>query len=170
MLACYCVSHFRLQEKNQRKERIHHFSAIKTIKSLFDTLTVEPNLHVFNGFRVISIIWVVLGCTYEFVQLMIPVNSDYMLYIMTKPTWFAIISGATQSVDTFFAIGGFLTALSCARMFEEKKHRNIKTILKCILLRFLRLTPIVGIIILLYLYVCPAIFGGPLHNFWEGSF
>ena len=96
------------------------FSAIRTIRSLFsDANPVDKNLNILNGVRVISILWVILGHTYINTQTIIAPNSFQATYFMTEPTWFAIMSGATLAVDTFFGIGGFLTGLSNAKTFEN---------------------------------------------------
>lgn len=60
-----------------------------------------------------------------------------------RPSWRGSING-TLLVQTFFVLGGFFMARSAKRM----QVLNLKAILKAIGLRFLRLVPIYGLVIL----------------------
>lgn len=60
-----------------------------------------------------------------------------------RPSWRASING-TLLVQTFFVLGGFFMARSA----NFKKVLNLKEIFRMIALRFLRLIPIYGLVIL----------------------
>ena len=68
---------------------------------------------------------------------------------------------ACLQVDTFFAIGGFLVALLTLRTLKKEGSVNWALF---ILHRWLRLTPLYGVVILIFTWIVPLLGEGPLWH------
>lgn len=110
----------------------------------------EPtrSIATLDAMRTISMFYIVLGHTADF---MLPPKNYYqnMGLVFEKVTdfrWMALV-GAQSCVDTFFFISGLLTAYSLLR--RAVKGGGIP-ILKFTLLRYLRLVPLVAVVVGFY--------------------
>jgi len=82
-----------------------------TATILYSTNKVDKNLDVLNGVRVLSICWVVLGHTYMMFILSPTINLEDTLKSIKLTSMATIIAGV-YSVDVFFCLSGFLSAMS----------------------------------------------------------
>lgn len=82
------------------------FSLVKNYQTLM-TEKVNDNTRIFNGVRVLSILWIILGHSYFIRAGEIVMNIEAVPYLVAqKGTIMAY--GAFFAVDVFFWLGGFL--------------------------------------------------------------
>jgi len=127
-------------------------------------------LRFFDGIRVLSILWILIGQV-----LMIQSNMyDNVLYLedLAQRPSFQIILHARLGTDTFFFMGGFFATYRLLHVFAFRGHAPtrfgaLKLSLKLILRRYIRLTPLLALVMLFYLGCLPDIFDGPIWNHWQ---
>ncbi|XP_039491805.1 nose resistant to fluoxetine protein 6 [Drosophila santomea] len=142
------------------------FSARANSRSLF-RITTKPNPNVIeclHGLRGMSLIWVCFGHDY-IIGITSPNINLYEVYTWAKTPFTDVIKEGVFAVDSFFFISGLLVAMVALRSMEKAKGKlNIPLMY---LHRYLRLTPIVAISILLYWKILPYLGDGPLYGNWN---
>ena len=144
------------------------WSLEKNFKSLFNTRNpVDENLNVFNGWRVILISWIVVGHSFGDAAIGPSPNYSEIINMIKNSIWMTFITAAAFTVDVFFAISGFLGAMSMTKSYSDPKNRNAKTVLISYAGRMLRLMPLVFVSILIFMFIMPVLFASPINNFWD---
>ncbi|XP_055304016.1 uncharacterized protein LOC129569308 [Sitodiplosis mosellana] len=128
----------------------------------------SPNmLSCLHGIRVITTLWVVIGHTF-LMFIMLP--NQNLIAIPTFITKYhaMFIASAPVSVDTFFAISGILVSINMLKYLEKSKGKM--NILRLYLHRYLRLTPLLAVTILLSMSLARFSGSGPLFPYMVGFF
>nr|XP_039271216.1 nose resistant to fluoxetine protein 6-like [Styela clava] len=136
------------------------FSVVKNTNTLLDLTQKEGNIHVLNGLRFLSMSWVILGHTFNFILGVSDNMVDFADWALNHGTFQVIINGVL-SVDTFFFLSGLL--VTYLGMREMTKRRGKLNVPLMYLSRYLRLTPTVALIILFMVTFVPMIVEGPLE-------
>jgi len=146
------------------------FSLQRNIKGILNTENrIDNKLNVLNGIRVLSIAWVVLGHSF-FTLLYYPLLNP--LDLMDDAVYSGVIGfikSGTLAVDIFFFLSGFLAALSMYKGFKDRKNRTVKNILLAYFYRYVRLWPIMIIMILYAIYIEQLIHDTPTSTKTEGN-
>uniref|UniRef100_A0A6P4F8L6 Nose resistant to fluoxetine protein 6 n=1 Tax=Drosophila rhopaloa TaxID=1041015 RepID=A0A6P4F8L6_DRORH len=158
--------YFLCEDQKKLPALLKVFSARANSRSLF-RITAKPNPNVIeclHGIRGMSLIWVCYGHNY-IIGITSPNINLYDVYSWAKTPFMDIIYEGVFAVDTFFFISGLLVAMVALRSMEKAKGKlNIPLMY---LHRYLRLTPIVAVSILLYLKLLPLMGDGPLFGNWN---
>ncbi|KAH8280696.1 hypothetical protein KR054_000040, partial [Drosophila jambulina] len=143
---------------------IKAFSARANSRVLFRL--VEPGstpnvIDCLHGIRCLSFIWVVFGHVY-LVNLFAP-NLNYAdLHTWRQSAYSMLLQHAAYSVDTFFFLSGLLLVVIALRTMEKTKGKlNVPLMY---LHRYLRLTPILAMAIIVYMKILPRMGDGPLYG------
>ncbi|KAH8274711.1 hypothetical protein KR026_001879, partial [Drosophila bipectinata] len=140
------------------------FSARANCRFLFQIVETESNPNVIDclhGIRCLSFIWVVFGHDY-LVYLFSP-NMNYIdVHWWRKSAYSMLLQHAAYSVDTFFFLSGLLLVLIALRSMEKTNGKlNIPLMY---LHRYLRLTPVLAVAVLVYMKILPRMGDGPLYG------
>ncbi|KAF2898405.1 hypothetical protein ILUMI_07770 [Ignelater luminosus] len=138
------------------------FSLITNTKKLLQTTSGSGQISCLHGIRVISMMWVIFGHRYAISSTMPIVNPASMLeWFLNKENM--IVLGGTVSVDTFFLLGGLLVSYG----FLVATSKGFKfNIFIYYFHRFLRLTPLLAILVLIHATVLKHLGTGPLWNYF----
>jgi len=147
------------------------FGKSGTLVKLVELPSYKPTDSL-NGIRVISMFWIILGHTFLMPEgisgyqnnediIDNPLNSN----TAEKSPWFQLILGAQAGVDTFFFLSGFLLAFLS---LKEIRAGRFKVILG-ILLRYVRLTPSLGLVMLVYYKIWSFFGNGPFAVIFQRS-
>ncbi|KAK0074268.1 hypothetical protein PV325_008582, partial [Microctonus aethiopoides] len=128
------------------------------------TKAPKGNLPVISGLRFISMCWVILQHSYMLYLNNATINyDDTLLWLQSWSSLHYLISGF--AVDTFFALSGFLMSYIFLNQMSTNQKFNP---LQYYFHRYIRLTPAVGAILLLTLFIFPRINLGPFwYNYVE---
>ena len=152
---------FSVSRPNALEAFLVCFSFVNNTKKLLNTKTAKGPLACLNGLRVISMWWVIQGHTYEFSV----VNTNNVMYasetLRSRFTFQAIANG-TFSVDTFFFLSGLLVAYLTIKELNKKGNMNWAYYF-CH--RYLRLTPLYGYSLLIFLVLFSYFPPGPFSWF-----
>jgi peptidoglycan/LPS O-acetylase OafA/YrhL len=133
------------KNKNLLGKALISFSPSRNLKKLFySPFNSEDNLKVFNGVRLFSMFYVVLGHAY-FNVLINPTQNPTYTHEFIQPLWFQIVPGGFFAVDVFFYLSGFLGVYLMICKFHGKKNMNF---LMIYFHRFYRLAPNVLMLLL----------------------
>ena len=94
------------------------FSLQRTMGTLFSTSTKPGQVHCLNGIRVLSINWVVLGHAYAS-SISFMGDLSYVSTLMNRRS-FVIVENALPSVDSFFALSGFLVTYLLLKQLSKQ--------------------------------------------------
>ncbi|EDV44675.1 uncharacterized protein Dana_GF20203 [Drosophila ananassae] len=150
--------------KNTLNPLVKAFSARANCRFLFQIVETRSNPNVIDclhGIRCLSFIWVVFGHDY-LVYLYSP-NLNYVdLHWWRRSAYSMLLQHAAYSVDTFFFLSGLLLVIIALRTMEKTNGKlNVPLMY---LHRFLRLTPILAMAILIYTKILPRMGDGPLYG------
>jgi peptidoglycan/LPS O-acetylase OafA/YrhL len=135
------------------------FSPHRNLKKLFySPFNANDNLRVFNGVRLLSMLYVVLGHAYLNVLITATANSSYLNEFL-HPLWFQVVPGGFFAVDVFFYLSAFLGAYLMITKFNGKKCINFGMIY---FHRFYRLAPNVLILLLMAMTFYEYLGSGPV--------
>ncbi|KAH8349031.1 hypothetical protein KR067_001463 [Drosophila pandora] len=178
--------YFLCEDQTKLPSILKVFSARANSRALF-RVTTKPNPNVIeclHGIRCMSLIWVCFGHDY-IIGITSPNINLYDVYEVcilrvfliwslfdfnnnsqwAKSPFMDVIYEGVFAVDTFFFISGLLVAMVPLRTMEKANGKlNIPLMY---LHRYLRLTPIVAVMILVYLKLLPRISDGPLYGNWN---
>jgi len=129
-----------------------------------------------NGMRVWSILWVVLGHVIAFPSSYFDNQSEVDKYYL-QSFRFALIAAGLLAVDTFFFLSGFL---ACYGLTDAGKGwikrvpgsgviENGRALLLVYVDRYMRLTPLYGLLILLAVYLLQYMGTGPYWGLMKGG-
>ncbi|XP_017103734.2 nose resistant to fluoxetine protein 6-like [Drosophila bipectinata] len=140
------------------------FSARANCRFLFQIVETKSNPNVIDslhGIRCLSFIWVVFGHDY-LVYLFSP-NLNYIdVHWWRRSAYSMLLQHAAYSVDTFFFLSGLLLVLIALRSMEKTNGKlNIPLMY---LHRYLRLTPVLAVAVLVYMKILPRMGDGPLYG------
>ncbi|RZF38891.1 hypothetical protein LSTR_LSTR012163 [Laodelphax striatellus] len=140
---------------------IMSFSLRKNLNELLKVSTSRDSMNCLFGLRFMMIVWII--GVHRFSQLRsVPAMSMFQHHILVQDWTRAAIVNAYIGVDTFFVISGTLLAYSFARKIDY--YRENFSVLKLYLHRYLRITPALAGLILLYATVSDFCCEGPLHK------
>ncbi|KAK0160135.1 hypothetical protein PV328_007572 [Microctonus aethiopoides] len=138
------------------------FSFYNNGKRILSTSVSHGSLPAISGLRFFSMCWVIFGHAY--VQRMMGSLINFADLLPWLSSWSALgVLVAPFAVDTFFVMSGFLTAYLF--MKEMTKRRKFNPIIYY-LHRYIRLTPALGALLLLTIFILPRIGSGAL---WEAN-
>ncbi|CAF1347579.1 unnamed protein product [Rotaria sordida] len=146
---------------------IAQFSAVRTLRRIF-TMEMKNNSDSFdflNGLRVLSLFWVIFGHTFVF-------NANFASNSIDALAWsqniaFQLIVSGLFSVDTFFVLSGFLTAVLFIRQITKEKL-TFRLFILYYIHRYIRLTPTFVLVILVSINLTPYFGRGPLYPSKQG--
>ncbi|CAF3851450.1 unnamed protein product, partial [Rotaria sp. Silwood1] len=143
------------------------FSAIRTLNRIFSINTNNNNdsFSFINGIRVLALFWVIFGHLFSF-------GAFYSSNLLDIIAWsnnlaFQLILGGQFSVDTFFVLSGFLTAIVFVREADKQKF-SFRFVLLYYIHRYIRLTPAYLLVILISINLTPYFGNGPAFPFEQG--
>ncbi|XP_063992304.1 nose resistant to fluoxetine protein 6-like [Diachasmimorpha longicaudata] len=155
------VKECRIFENNVISE-LSKFSLYTNGKRVLDTTVPRGTLPAIQGIRFFSMCWVIIG--HEYVTLPLGAVTNMVDIGEWITSWGALyILIAPFAVDTFFVLSGFLTSYLFLK--ETSGGRKFNVIMYYVH-RYVRLTPALGALLLLTIYVFPRIGSGAL---WETS-
>ncbi|XP_068152669.1 nose resistant to fluoxetine protein 6 [Drosophila tropicalis] len=158
--------YFLCQDQKKVPVLIKIFSARANSKALFQVSTKKnPNvISSLNGIRCMSLIWVCYG--HDYIMGITSPNINYLeVYSWMKSPYMEFINQGVFAVDSFFYLSGLLVAMITLRTMERAKGKlNVPLMY---LHRYLRLTPIVAVSILVYYKLLPYLGDGPLYGNWN---
>eukprot|EP00658_Telonema_sp_P-2_P078680 TRINITY_DN742_c0_g1_i1.p1 TRINITY_DN742_c0_g1~~TRINITY_DN742_c0_g1_i1.p1 ORF type:complete len:690 (+),score=130.10 TRINITY_DN742_c0_g1_i1:200-2269(+) len=159
-------------ELNVSMPSLAAFSLTSNLSALCDTAVRFSATSSLEGFRVLSMQWVVIGHT----LMMFEMSGDNLGYLLNKviPRWtMEPIENGTYSVDSFFVMSGFLLSFVVLRKLESRRQKNLDNGIpvsflshlghmgKLVLHRWLRLVPSLGLVMLVDAQLLGAINDGP---------
>ncbi|CAF3832680.1 unnamed protein product, partial [Rotaria sp. Silwood1] len=143
------------------------FSTIRTLNRIFSINTNNNNdsFSFINGIRVLALFWVIFGHLFSF-------GAFYSSNLLDIIAWsnnlaFQLILGGQFSVDTFFVLSGFLTAIVFVREADKQKF-SFRFVLLYYIHRYIRLTPVYLLVILISINLTPYFGNGPAFPFEQG--
>ena len=156
-----------LTEKSSCAAWIAEFSAYRTLCRIFTTQKKKnDNSFAFiNGIRVLALFWIIFGHSFAF-GMMYAVNNLDVLSWLENPA-FQLITGGVLSVDTFFVVSGFLTAIIFVRQ-ASKKTLSFRFVLLYYIHRYIRLTPTFILVMFVSIYLTPYFGRGPIYPTEQG--
>ncbi|EDW80737.1 uncharacterized protein Dwil_GK11404 [Drosophila willistoni] len=157
--------YFLCHDQDQLNRIVKIFSARANSRGIFRIVESKPNSNVIDclhGLRCMSLIWVIFGHEYVY-GLSGPNINQWALNTWFKKPFSLIILHAPFSVDTFFFISGLLLVVIGLRSMERSKGKL--NIFLMYLHRYLRLTPILALAILVYWKLMPQLINGPLADY-----
>ncbi|XP_071491470.1 nose resistant to fluoxetine protein 6-like [Diadema antillarum] len=135
------------------------FAVNRNLSKLMKAATSEGSISCLNGIRVISMSWVILGHLVTFVLQTGTVGNVMYGYNQVGRFGFQAINNAFFSVDSFFFLSGLLVAyMTLGRM---AKSGGSVPWLWFYFHRYWRLTPALGVTMLVHLYLKPHLGTGP---------
>ncbi|XP_032589049.2 nose resistant to fluoxetine protein 6 isoform X3 [Drosophila mojavensis] len=156
--------YFLVSDQAKFPALIKIFSIRATSRSLFRITPPKSNPNVIeclHGMRCLSLIWVILGHEYMLNAMGPNVNGLGFIYWAQRP-FSQIIVHAEFAVDSFFFLSGMLVVMVALRAMERSKGKlNVPLMY---LHRYLRLTPLLAMAILVYMKLLPLMVDGPLAN------
>ncbi|CAF1073401.1 unnamed protein product [Adineta steineri] len=147
------------------------FSALKSLRRIF-TLEQKTNddtndsFLFINGIRVLSLCWIIIGHSLLF-------NLSYTsniidILVSSRTIAFQLILSAHCSVDTFFVLSGFFTAILFIRQVKKEGKLSLRLMYLYYIHRYIRLTPAFLLMILVSINLTPYFGQGPIYPFEQG--
>jgi peptidoglycan/LPS O-acetylase OafA/YrhL len=144
------------------------FSALKSLRRIF-TMKQKNDSDSFlfiNGIRVLSLMWVIIGHSLTF-------GLSYSSNVLDVLAWthnisFQLIINAVLSVDTFFVLSGFLTAILFVRQVKKQDKLSFRFMFMYYIHRYIRLTPAFLLMILISINLTPYFGHGPVYPSQQG--
>ncbi|CAF1165447.1 unnamed protein product [Rotaria sordida] len=154
--------------------RIVFLAEFSVLKSLHRIFTLEEKTSddknesflFINGIRVLSLFWIIIAHSLLFG---LSYTSNIIdILISTRNIAFQLISSAQFSVDTFFVLSGFLTAILFVRQVKKEEKLSFRLMFLYYIHRYIRLTPAFLLMILVSINLTPYFGRGPIYPIEQG--
>ena len=147
---------------------VAEFSAIRSLRRIFTMKERgnQENYPFINGIRVLSLFWVIIGHAFLFALSFSSNAIDAIAW--TRNVSMQLISNATFSVDTFFFLSGFLTAILFVRHAKKERKLSFRFIFLYYIHRYIRLTPTFLLVIFVSIHLTPYFGNGPVYPSQQG--
>lgn len=148
MIASSIYDYFKTQKGEPKSDLFVAFSVLSNAPKIFTVKSIEsPNIiHCLGGLRCISMMWVVFGHGYMTFGYELPHINRNEVYAWFHTSYSMLVQNGTLCVDTFFLMSGLLVLWGAFREMERTKgYLNIKMMY---FHRYVRLTPVVAVVIL----------------------
>ena len=130
---------------------------------LFSKNTVDANLDVLNGVKMISCYWIIIGNCFTLTVVGGPVMNIADSSEAYNNMFGTLITSNSQIyVDAFFMISAFLATLKFTTALSHSANLNFKYVLKCYARRYLRLIPMYVCVFILSYSVLNGVSSGPV--------
>ncbi|XP_068154784.1 nose resistant to fluoxetine protein 6-like [Drosophila tropicalis] len=169
ILACSMVSatlydYFICEDQRKLPPIVRAFSARANSRSIFRIVDSKSNPNVIDclhGIRCMSLIWVIF-CHVYMIAVYLPNHNLIKIEPWSKSAFSLFVREGIFAVNTFFFISGLLVVLVVLRIMEKSKGKiNLPMMY---LHRYLRLTPVLALGILIYMKILPLLRVGPISN------
>ncbi|XP_061391658.1 nose resistant to fluoxetine protein 6 [Musca vetustissima] len=147
MLASSIYDYVKTKKGEPKSPLYLSFSVLTNAPKIFTVKKVNnPNvIHCLNGLRCFSMMWVVFGHGYMTFYDLPHINRN-KFYTWTQTPYSMLVQNATLCVDTFFFMSGLLMLWGAFREMEKTKGKlDIKMMY---FHRYIRLTPVVAVVVL----------------------
>ncbi|XP_030841026.1 nose resistant to fluoxetine protein 6 [Strongylocentrotus purpuratus] len=137
------------------------FSMSHNLPRILSTKQAAGGIPCLNGIRVISITWVILGHSFSMVM-NAGLSENILLALKNyiQDITFQVIISAPFAVDSFFLLSGLL--LSYLALKKMKDHDGKLSWGWLYLHRYIRLTPPLAMVILIWMFFLPTMSHGPV--------
>lgn len=153
---------YDLSKKDHRKQIFVSFSLYTNGRSLLNTKSSPDTLTCIHGIRFLSICWIVLGHRYLLSMDVPSINALTEYKFIWE--WSSMITvNSVLAVDTFLLLSGLLVAYRQLGLMNrhQKKCFNVSLYY---LHRYVRLTPVLAVMVLMQLSLIEHIGSGPLWD------
>ncbi|XP_055869141.1 nose resistant to fluoxetine protein 6-like isoform X2 [Biomphalaria glabrata] len=162
------ISLFGLIDHNSAKERVHNvllsFSVRKSLSTVLKTDYSDGDIKCLNGLRVLSMMWVVFGHTSNFIPKGRKDKEEYTFEFI-----FYLFCNAPFAVDSFFLLSGCLVSYIFITKIKAIGYLTASHMIQYYSHRYLRLTPLFALTILIHTGLSPYLGNGPMAHYVEQS-
>ncbi|KAK6962032.1 nose resistant to fluoxetine protein 6, partial [Biomphalaria glabrata] len=162
------ISLFGLIDHNSAKERVHNvlvsFSVRKSLSTVLKTDYSDGDIKCLNGLRVLSMMWVVFGHTSNFIPKGRKDKEEYNFEFI-----FYLFCNAPFAVDSFFLLSGCLVSYIFITKIKGIGYLTASHMIQYYSHRYLRLTPLFALTILIHTGLSPYLGNGPMAHYVEQS-
>ncbi|KAL9873749.1 nose resistant to fluoxetine protein 6-like [Glossina fuscipes fuscipes] len=147
MIASSIYDYIQTKKGSRKHPLFLAFSVLTNAKKVFSVKQVDsPDvIHCLNGIRCFSMMWVVMGHGYMTFYDLPHINKN-KFFTWTETPFSMLVQNGTLCVDTFFFMSGLLMLWGAFREMEKTKGKlNIPMMY---FHRYIRLTPVVAVVIL----------------------
>ncbi|XP_033118071.1 nose resistant to fluoxetine protein 6-like [Anneissia japonica] len=137
------------------------FSLLNNGSKILKAKQGEISLGALNGFRVLSLWWVILGHSYGFGVALLA-NPTKIVDVLSRFT-FQAVGNATFSVDSFFFLSGLLVTYLTLN-YLRNNNGKLNWVMFYVH-RYLRLTPVYMLVIFIFTTLTPYFATGPLYSY-----
>lgn len=171
------------EEKKQLAQPTYFamWDLVSNFKSIIYSRRVNSSVQVFELFRVMGFLWVVMGHEFGY---RLPSSQNYIdsgFLSYTKNSWpFTVTENGFYAVDIFLFIGGYVSILTISKYVNSFNKMNWVgapiIFFYSIFKRYMRIMPTYAFMLLFWWKVAPHLSYGPLvqdflqctsQNFWE---
>nr|XP_044251479.1 nose resistant to fluoxetine protein 6 [Drosophila takahashii] len=156
--------YFLCEDQSEIPVWVKAFSARANSRTLFRVVPRNSNPNViecFHGIRCMSLFWVIF-CHELIFTLTSPTLNTADVYSWSVEPFASFVVHGYFAVDSFFVLGGLLVSMIALRSME-KSGGKLNPLLMY-LHRILRIMPVVGMAILIYMTMMPVVSGGPMFK------
>ncbi|KAK0047527.1 nose resistant to fluoxetine protein 6 [Biomphalaria pfeifferi] len=155
----------RINGRGLVKRILLSFSLKTNLLDLLKTESFDGDIRCLNGLRVLSMLWVILGHTANF----LPEIKDESMKSNVMKHWLAyLLFNATYGVETFFFISGCLVSYLFIRNSEKLGHLKPGHLVAYYTHRYARLTPFFMVAMLIYTGLLPHVNSSPYSTISHG--
>ncbi|XP_026732983.1 nose resistant to fluoxetine protein 6-like [Trichoplusia ni] len=158
MSTCYDIGgRFILKKDVKQLSLLYRSFSVYTNGEILTTFKSVPGtIQSLDGIRTLAMLWVILGHTYGTEPFAANPMDTYSWMFSAKALW---LTAATMTVDTFFTMSGVLLVYTTAGKMNQMTF--VKNLHWFYLNRFMRVTPMLGVVALLQASFYNQIVDGP---------
>ncbi|XP_074595938.1 nose resistant to fluoxetine protein 6-like [Brevipalpus obovatus] len=138
------IHHVEKKKQSSVSRVLLAFSAKSNLNRILDTSEADSSIRAIHGLRVISMFWIIGGHSYSFGMQWLFFQNSHLLGPFSRVIINQVLANTNFSVDCFFFVSGLLVAHS---MIKELKKNNRINLIKFYLHRYIRMTPLMMVII-----------------------